>query len=146
LRQSSTLQKTFRAGETIVVSATLGNRDAQVVDVFFGAIPPPELGPVLGCPGRDAAVLLVDGFTRSIVACFATFPQNFEPVERNLPLPSGLPLTEVPKLFSLTRTPEIPAGAYTFFAALTRAGALTDGHLGQDELLAVAVVSVTFDP
>jgi hypothetical protein len=139
-------QKAFRPADTLVVSATLATRDAQVVDVFFGVIPPPEAGPAFGCPARDAVVLLVDGFARAMVACFSTFPESFEPVARSLPLAGGLPLTGVPDLFRATWPPGLPAGAYTFFLAITTPGAFTDGLVGPEELVALAVDSVSFGP
>jgi glucose/arabinose dehydrogenase len=138
-------QKVFRPGDTAVVSATLANRDAQAVDVFFGVIPPPELGPALGCPVGDAVVLLIDGFAGTRAACFSTFPHNFQPVAQDLPLTGALPLTELPSVFRFTWPQELPPGAYTFFMAFTRPGALMDGHVGPDDLLALASESVIFD-
>jgi uncharacterized repeat protein (TIGR01451 family) len=136
---------TFTAGEVLRIGVTAQNPGgAALVDVYFGALLPAELGPGLGCPNRDPLVFLTQGFASSVTTCLSQVPQNTPALVTNFQLPAGMPLTSFPDLFGLQWTSSIPRGTYTFFIAVTRAGAFADGRMDGNDVLSVASQTVTF--
>ncbi len=132
---------------SVHIDITVANPGAAtVVDVYFGVLLPPQVGPALGCPGGDATAFLVDGFARIIVQCLSASPEKFEPLFRNVSIPAALPVTTIPNFFSFDRPSEFPAGPYTVFLALTLPGALSDGRLDPTDVVAIAGDSVSFTP
>jgi hypothetical protein len=80
------------------------------------------------------------------LTCLSAPPQHFPAVARNLPLAAGLPVTNLADFFKYTWSGSEPAGTYTLFLVLTPAGALDDGEIGPDDMLATGAQAVTFTP
>lgn len=140
-------KRVFVAGDTLEVNITGANpAPARVVDVFFGAIAPPQAGAAVGCSRGDAIVLLGNGFTTTIVTCLSAALQSFAPLIRGASLPAALSVTTVPRFFSFVWSPSLPPGSYVFFVALTLPGALADGRLDPGDLLATGTDSVSLAP
>ncbi len=89
-------------------------------------------------------VFFADGFSRVVVTCLSQ-PETFAPLARGVTIPANLPRVTLP-LFSFVWPPGLPAGPYTFFIGLLRAGALADAVLELSEIGAVAVDTVTYVP
>ena len=131
----------FRTGDstTVTLSAPDLGPGARV-DVYFGVLLPPEAGPAVGCPQRDAALFVVDGYTGVSVACLSSAPSSFGRLYANA-APGSLA-----RSLSFVWPPGMPAGRYVFFLALTWPEALADGVLDGRDVLAVVAPEVTFQP
>jgi hypothetical protein len=116
------------------------------VDVYFGAFLPQDIGPALGCPGRDAVIFLVDWFSRTQITCLSAPPQNFEALLRNVTLPAAWPANEFPNLFSFIWPADFPMGIYTFFVALTLPVALGDGSIDPGDIITLDLQAASFHP
>jgi hypothetical protein len=136
--------ESFRSNELLDIDVTVTNLGAPVViDAYFGVLLPSAAGPGLGCPGGDAVAFLTAGFSGVQITCLSAPPQSFQPLASNVTLPGGLPSTILTDFFTFTWTGAEPPGPYTFFLALTPAGAFADGQI---DLLAVGQQTVTFVP
>jgi hypothetical protein len=130
----------FSPGQPFSLDLTIANLGPTVaVDVYVGLLPPASAGPVLGCPGGDAVVLFADALATPMTVSLAAAPPTFPASFTNVTLAFGVPLLPVPDLLSFT-WPSLPAGAYTFFVALARAGS------NPPEILAIATVTVNLTP
>jgi hypothetical protein len=138
-------QTAFRPGDMIELDLRVANPGVtRPVDVYFGALLPPPLGP--GCPAGDPVVFLADGFTRRVLTCLSGSPGSFAPLYRGVMLPGSLPWTLLPSFIGFVWPPDVPAGAYTLFLALTVPGALADAVLDAGELFVLAVQTVSVGP
>ena len=115
------------------------------MEVYFGVLLPPAMGPGLGCPNGDALAFLTDGFLGVVVACLG-LPETFAPLLPPLVLPAPLPPISVPGFFSLTWPPGLPAGPYVFFLVIVGPQAFVDGVIAAGEVLAVGVAELTALP
>ncbi len=118
----------------------------ELVDVYFGALLPPETGPGLGCPSADPVAFVADGFTRVVVTCLSASPETFPPMFRSVSIPAELPATLIPDFWGFEWTPSLAAGAYTFFLVLTPPDALADGRVDATDLIATAFYTLTLGP
>ena len=130
----------FRAGDSAQVSLFAPDVAGAAVDVYFGVLLPADAGPPLGCPQRDAAAFMVDGYTGVSVACLSSAPSSFGRLYANA-APGSLS-----RSFSFVWSPAMPAGRYTFFLALTRPGALAKGVVDNRDILAIATRQAIFQP
>src|SRR5262249_28262575 len=113
---------------------------AASMDVYFGAVFPPGVGPAVGCPRGDAVVFATEGFTGVHLACLSSDPRAFRPVVQNAAGSMLLPT------LSFVWTREFPAGSYTFFVALPLPGAFPNGVVDAGGVLAVSTATVVFAP
>ena len=129
-------QVSFVPGDTLHVDVALANPGPDnAVDVFFGFLLPPSAG---NCAGGTAVVFLVDGLTRTAIACLSGPVAAFQPLLRAVVIPGALPPIVVQDFYSLLWNSGIAGGAYTVFVAFTRPGSL--------DVIAVAVRTLTFFP
>ncbi len=126
-----------QTAEVVVVPPTSGS-DTGPVDVYLGALLPAAAGAAAGCPAGDAVVFLADGFAGLRLACASGPPSTFAPLARNVAA------ADVATGFTFVWTPDFPPGVYTFFVALTRAGALADGAIDPGDVLGLAAGSAAF--
>lgn len=142
-----TLGKTsFHPGETFQLAVTAANPGpGQLVDVFVGALLPPDTGPAFGCPAGDPIAFLADGFTRIVVTCLSAPPQGFPPLFQGTMLPAALPATSIP-LSTLQWPAGAPLGTYTFFLVLTPPNAFTDGRVDATDFVALSTSNVVLGP
>jgi len=137
-------KKTFRAGETLRVDITVANPGPErLVDVYFGALLPPQTG---GCPGRDPIAFLADGFATTVVTCLTAPATTFGAHSRNVSIPAALPVTAFPNFFSFLWTSDLPAGFYTVVLFFTPVGALGDGRVDAADVIALAADVLSFIP
>ncbi|HEV8673016.1 MAG TPA: hypothetical protein VGX21_03140 [Methylomirabilota bacterium] len=136
-----------RAGDLLQVNLTVANSgEAGQVDVYFGALLPPEAGLRLGCPGGDAVAFIADDATRIVTTCLSSSPAGFAPFFQGASLPGSLPETTLAPFWQFVLPPGLPAGTYTLFLALTPPGALLDGRIDPEDLLALTSASFTYSP
>ncbi len=137
-------KKTFRLGETLRVDITVANPGPErLVDVYFGALLPPQTG---GCPGRDPIAFLANGFATTVVTCLTAPATAFGAHSRNVSIPAALPVTAFPNFFSFLWTSDLPAGFYTVVLFFTPAGALGDGRVDPADVIALAADVLSFIP
>jgi hypothetical protein len=128
----------FHPGELLEIDVTVANPGESVaVDVYFGVMLPSAAGPGLGCPNGDAVAFITPGSGQ--VTCLSAPPQNIPPYARNVTLPGALPSTTLSDFFSYAWGTTEPAGAYTFFLALTPVGAFADRQIGPSDRLLLAL-------
>jgi hypothetical protein len=134
------------AGDPLVLSASAENPGfPRAIDVYLGVLPPPALGPMLGCPGGDAVVFfLLPAGART--ACISALPQGMVPLVSGAVLPGALPLTTFPGILSVAWPGDAPSGSYAFFLALVSQGALLDGRLDPGDVIIVATRTVVATP
>jgi hypothetical protein len=137
----------FHSGEVLSANLFAANPGpAGVVDLFFGLLLPPEVGPALGCPGGDPVVFLADSFTRIVLTCLSSSPAGFSPLVHEVAVPAGLPPTAFPVFFSHALPPVLPLGSYAVFAAATPPEAFLDGTLDPGDVLAVTAAPFAIVP
>jgi hypothetical protein len=130
---------TYVTGDMFHLNLTFANPGlATSADVYFGVLLPAGAGPELACPRGDAVIFLVDGFMRLVTTCLSDSPSTFAPLAASVSLGGGISETVIPNFFAFTWPSSAPAGAYTFFIALTRPSTL--------DVIASAVTSVNFAP
>jgi hypothetical protein len=126
-------QQAFALGDPLQVDVTVGNAGpAVMVDVYFGVLLPPSMGPILGCPAGDAVAYVVDmaaGPSEFVVTCLSSGPSSSVALYSNVSLAGELPPLVLTNFFSCD-WPPIPAGDYTFFMSFTEAG--TNNVVSQD--------------
>jgi hypothetical protein len=138
-------QHAFRPAERMQVDVTVANDGPQrLVDVYFGALLPVEVGPGLGCPAGDAIAFVTQG--SAVVTCLTATPKTFAPLFRGVSLPFSLPETTIPNFRSVVWPSDLPTGAYTIFLTLTPPDAFADGRADPTDLLATASQGLTFAP
>jgi glucose/arabinose dehydrogenase len=139
-------KQSFHPGEMLQFAVTASNPGpGQLVDVYVGALLPPETGPKFGCPAGDPIAFFADAFTRIVVTCRSAPPQTFPALFRAVTLPGQLPATSFP-LSSLQWPTGAPPGTYIFFFLLTPPNAFADGSMDAPDLLALSTLSVTLGP
>jgi hypothetical protein len=136
----------FRPGDVLSLGVAAANfGSARSVDVYVGAVLPPDAGATLGCPASDPVAFLTDGFSRIVTTCLSAPPVSFPPLYRAMTLPASLPTTVIP-LGTLPWPTGAPPGAYTFFVTLTVPDALVDGRADSAAVVAVTSMTVIFGP
>jgi hypothetical protein len=134
-------------GDLLQVNLTVANSgEAGQVDVYFGALLPPEAGPRLGCPGGDAVAFVADNATRIVTTCLSSSPAGFAPYAQGASLPGSLPETTLAPFWEVVLPAGLPAGTYTLFLALTPPGALADGRIDAADVLALTSATFTYGP
>jgi len=132
----------FKAGDTLEVSLTVGNPGGPVVvDLYIGAALPAAAGPALGCPLGDAIAFAVAGSPSAVIRCRSASPATF-PVFSRTSIPAGQPPTTTP-FFSFV-WPSAPVGSYTVFAAFVVPDSLADGSLGPTDIIVIDTQTLTF--
>jgi hypothetical protein len=135
---------TYRAGDRLVVALTAANPGpAGFVDVFFGVLFPPAVGPALGCPGGDAVAFIT--FAQVVLTCLSAPPAGFPALLREVSVPGAMPLITFPTSFSVV-LPALPTGTYVVFIAATSPEALLDGTIDPGDLVAIASAAFGFVP
>jgi ELWxxDGT repeat protein len=140
-------QASFRPGDTLRVDLAVENMGPEgLVDVYFGALLPPDSAAAVACPAADPVAFVADAFTGISITCLSAPAATFPPLFRNLLVsgPSGPTLIE--NFFTFPWTADLPAGLYTLFLVVTLPGALADGALDPGDLLASAIVGFGFAP
>jgi uncharacterized repeat protein (TIGR01451 family) len=118
---------TVQPGQVVRFDVAAANPGPKgLVEVYFGALLPPAMGPPLGCPAGDALVFLTEGFLGVVVACLGS-PETFASLLPPLVLPAPLPPISVPGFFSVTWPPGLPPAPYVFFLAIVGPQAFVDG-------------------
>jgi hypothetical protein len=122
----------FAPGSTLVASVTANTAGLPAVDVYLG-------------------VLFPDGNTVAFFTGAGTGFGRMADLRTLQPLAAGVspaaPFTiAAPAYFSYGWTGSEPRGAYVFFLAAVRAGALADGIAAPDEILAISTARFTFGP
>lgn len=126
-------QPTFDVGQMLSVSVGLLNLgDSGAVDIYFGVFVPDDSHTIAFFTG-------VNTFALGTLADFA----SYRPIATGVPLTSTFVAT-VPDVFSYRWTGAEPPGTYAFVFYAVRAGALADGDLTADELLADATTAFSF--
>ena len=124
----------FEAGQTLSASVGLLNLGGPgAFDVYLGVVVP---------DANDTTVFFTSANTFAL-GTFADFT-SYRPLATGLPLASAFG-TLVPNFFSYRWTGAEPNGQYTFVFYAVRAGALTDGVLSPDEILAFATAAFSFE-
>lgn len=113
------------------------------MDVFLGIVLPPSVGPVLGCPGGDAALFLTG--TAVELRCLSARPATFPPLAAGVTVPGTLPPTTVENFLTSVIPGEAPAGTYTVFLALIPAGAFASDPIDPSRVL-VAAAAFSIQP
>jgi mannan endo-1,4-beta-mannosidase len=135
-------QSSFVGGQTASVQLHAPTPPlTSPADIYFGALLPPAAGPRFGCPGGDALVFVINGFTGFAVSCLSSPASTFQPLARNVAPSAMQDLT-----WSFVWPADLPAGNYTFFLALTRPGAFADGSIDAGDVLALQTTITTFTP
>jgi hypothetical protein len=137
-------QPAFHTGDTLALDLQLTNPGPpRLVDVYFGALLPPTAS--AGCPARDPVMFLTGGFTASVVTCLSAPVSSFPTLFRTT-FPAAPATLVVPSFFRSVWPASAPAGAYTFFLAVTVPDALVDGRLDPGDVFVLATRTVTFSP
>lgn len=134
----------MQRGDTLYLDLAVAKPGPAVaVDVYFGILAPAAAGPTLGCPGGDAVLLFQDTAVMSTPVCLGAFPAGFQAFLSSVSIPTGLPAIMIPSFFTFTWPPELRAGLYTFFMALTPPGAFADAHVDAGDILSAGTDAVT---
>jgi photosystem II stability/assembly factor-like uncharacterized protein len=123
----------FEVADTLSASVGLLNLPSPgAVDVYLGVVVPDDV---------DTTVF----FTSASTFALGRFDDvtSFRPVATAVPLASAF-AASVPGFFSYRWTGAEPSGTYTFIVYAVRAGALADGVLSPDEILAFATAAFSF--
>lgn len=131
---------TISPGQDLQVSVTIANEGpATTGDIYFVILLPPASSTALGCPQGDAALFLVDGFTRVVTKCAGTAsPSTFPSLASGLVIPRTLSPVTIPQLVSFI-WPSIPTGIYTFAIFTTPPGAFADGRIDSGDITAAGI-------
>jgi photosystem II stability/assembly factor-like uncharacterized protein len=126
-------ESTFAVGQLLTVSVGLLNLgDSGAVDIYFGVL-------ILD---DNHTIAFFTGVNTFALGTFDDFA-SYRPVATGVPLVSTF-ATTVPDFFSYRWTGAEPPGAYAFVFYAVRAGALADGNLTPDALLAYATTGFSF--
>ena len=125
-------QSTFAVGQTLaptidVTSAGLG----ETADFYLGWLRP---------DGHTLELFTGAGFVGGDMANVA----SFAPAATGVSLAASFSVT-VPDVFAYQRTSADPGGGYQLFVVALKTGALADGVVSDDEVLAVATAPFSFD-
>jgi photosystem II stability/assembly factor-like uncharacterized protein len=125
-------EASFTVGQTLTTAVGLMNLGAPgPVDIYLGIL----------LPGGSTVVF----FTGAESVAFGSFDDlaSFRPIAMGVPLVEAFAVT-VPSFFSYRWTGAEPRGNYAFLFYAVRAGALADGTLTGDEILAFALTPFSF--
>jgi photosystem II stability/assembly factor-like uncharacterized protein len=138
-------ESTFEVGQTLTASVGLLNLgDQEAVDIYLGILIPNSSSSE-SMPGvSNQTIVFFTGANTFALGTFDDFA-SYRPVATGVPLVSSFAAT-VPDFFSYRWTGAEPLGPYAFVFYVVRAGALSDGDLTPDELLASAVTGFSFAP
>jgi hypothetical protein len=132
-----------RPADVLTVDITGVNRGPKILaDVYVGVL----------FPDGATLVLLTDQASlQAMVARVGGDPRTFQPIVRNVSIAERLSMSLKGFSFANLRalmagSGGLPQGRYTFFAAVTQAGALDDGRIDQADIKALAVQSFTLNP
>jgi photosystem II stability/assembly factor-like uncharacterized protein len=126
-------ESNFEMGQWLTVSVGLLNLgDSGAADIYFG----------VRIPDDNHTIAF---FTSAGTLALGTFDDftSYRPVATGVPLTSAF-ATTAPDVFSYRWTGAEPPGAYAFVFYAVQAGALADGNLTTDELLAYATTGFSF--
>jgi hypothetical protein len=127
-------QTVFHPDETVAITVGFDNAGAAFsADMYVGARLP-----------DGSAVLLTDlAPLRGTLVSLNGDPRSFPPLFGGFEIPEGSDVTVLASL-AFPFVQAFARGEYQFFAALARAGALQDGRIDPNDLVAVAVRPLTF--
>jgi hypothetical protein len=142
-----TSKNTAGPGDELAVSLTVANSgDGGPVDVYLGALMPPDAGFSFGCPLLDAIAFVADGGSQIVTTCRSAPPQTFPPFMANASLPASMPEITLAPFWQFVLPPGLPPGAYTMFMVITPPGAFVDGRVDAADLLAVTTSTFIYAP
>ncbi len=126
---------TFRAGDTLTISASVDNFGLpQTVDFYFGAL----------LPDGDTIAFFTDlAFTSGTGRLSA--PATLQPIVAGVDLTAPFVFSN-PSFFTHIWTGGEPPGTYVLFLAAVRSGALADNAIDAGDLVVLATAAVTFAP
>ena len=134
-----------RSGEQSPLTVTIANPGGAVSgDVYIGVGLPAAAGAGLGCPNGDAVGFVTAGSSSLTVRCASASPATFPRFAAGTTIPAGLGATTPTNL--AIAWPPTAGGAHVVFIALTVPGALADGNVGPNDVLAVDSRTVTVMP
>jgi hypothetical protein len=123
----------FEAGQTLSASVGLLNIGSPgAADIYLGVVVP---------GGEDTTVFFTSANTFAL-GTLGDFP-TYRPIATGVPLTSAF-ATMLTNFFSYQWTGAEPNASYTFVFYVVRAGALADGALSPDEILAYATATFSF--
>jgi hypothetical protein len=124
----------FGPFQTLVAGVDVDNAAVGgLADFYLGAVLP------------DGVTVVSLGFGQVLSVGSLADLRSLTPAARSVPLGTAFRFTET-SLFQHLFTGGEPVGDYLLFLGATTAGALDDGVLGPDELLALTTQSFRFDP
>jgi hypothetical protein len=130
-------QTRFRLGETLLIGVSARNPGAAVVgDLYFGEIEPDGITAVF--------VTRVSPIEATVTRLDAD-PRTFPALSRGDEFPAGVDVA-VDAVLTHRFSGQEPRGDAAIFILLTREGALADGVLDSDDILALDVQSFTVAP
>lgn len=131
---------TISAGETVHLSMSVANAlPGERADLYLVVALPVALS--IGCPVPPALVFIGNGGSTIKSACLSDAASTFPPYAANSPLESV-----VASVLSLTWPASAPPVPYVFALVATPPGALADGVLGPDDILAIVTDQVILRP
>ena len=125
-------QATFAVGQTVTTSFLITNAGmAADADLYVGALLP------------DGVTVITWTTSGGVVAGTVADVRSLRPYATRVALPAPFSMDR-PNFFSYQRTGTEPRGRYVFFVFAATAGALADGVVTTDEILALATAPFTF--
>ncbi len=125
----------FRTGEALVISVEVNNTGlAATADFAFGALLPDE----------DTVVFFTDLAFNSGVGRLSN-PATLRPIVAGVDLIAPFTFSQ-PSFFTYRWSGSEPPGRYVLFLSAIRAGSLEDNSIDPGDILALALVEVTFTP
>ncbi len=127
-------QTAFHPDEIVEITVEIDNSGAAfAADVYVGA----------RLPGGSAVLLTDLAPLLGTLVSLDGDPRSFPPLLGGFEIPEGSDVTVLASL-AFPFVQSFARGEYQFFAALARAGALQDGRIDPNDLVAVAVQPLTF--
>jgi hypothetical protein len=131
-------QTVFSAGNTLVVSVGLSNPGRTgTADIYFGLLAPDNSVAFF----TNVTITPSSGFAFGNLLNFA----SYRPIATGVPLATPFSVN-IPSFVSYTFTGGEPRGGYALLLLVVTAGALADGVLAPNELLAASLTPFSFPP
>ena len=128
---------TFTVGQTLVTSVSVNHSGglAGAAEFYVGLLLPDGSAVFF----TDVTITPTSGYALGTITNFA----SYRPIATGIPL--GPPFSaNIPSFFAYPRRTGDPTGGIAFFVLAVKSGALADGVLGADELLAASLAPFTF--